>query len=88
MFYGEYDYATDIKVQRKEAFDDGIAVGIKQGRTEGITLGKKQGRTEGISIGMRTAALNFLNSGFNIIDISKNTGLSVEEIEKLRDSKS
>ena len=60
MFFGEYDYDTDIRVQRKEAFDDGISIGIK------------------------TIAFNLLNSGFNIIDISKNTGLSIEEIQNLK----
>ena len=87
MFYGEYDYATDIKVQRKEAFDDGIAVGIKQGERRGITRGRSEGIALGEKRGIQHTALNFLNSGFDIIDISKNTGLSVEEIEKLRDTK-
>ena len=24
MFFGEYDYETDIRVQRREAFEDGV----------------------------------------------------------------
>ena len=31
MFFGEYDYETDIRVQRREAFEDGVAEGIEQG---------------------------------------------------------
>ena len=39
MLLAEYDYDTDIAVQRKEAFNDGIL----QGRNEGISLGITQG---------------------------------------------
>ena len=31
MLFGEYDYETDIRVQRREAFEDGLAEGIEQG---------------------------------------------------------
>ena len=31
MLFGEYDYETDIRVQRQEAFEDGVAEGIDQG---------------------------------------------------------
>ena len=31
MLFGEYDYETDIRVQRREAFEDGVAEGIEQG---------------------------------------------------------
>ena len=30
MFFGEYDYETDIRVQRREAFEDGVAEGAEQ----------------------------------------------------------
>ena len=44
MLLAEYDYDTDIAVQRREAFDDGIAIGEK--------VGEERGRNEGISIGL------------------------------------
>ena len=31
MLLAEYDYDTDIAVQRKEAYDDGLETGRKQG---------------------------------------------------------
>ena len=30
MLFGEYDYETDIRVQRREAFEDGLAEGAEQ----------------------------------------------------------
>ena len=75
MLLAEYDYDTDIAVQRKEAFDDGIAVGEKIGEERGISLGVQQNRLE-------TAKIMLLkNISFEII--SECTGLSVEEIEQL-----
>ena len=42
MLLAEYDYDTDIAVQRKEAFDDGIL----QGRNEGIAIGEERGMVD------------------------------------------
>ena len=28
MYWGEYDYATDVKVQRREAYEQGVSQGI------------------------------------------------------------
>jgi len=30
MLFGEYDYETDIRVQRREAFENGLAEGAEQ----------------------------------------------------------
>jgi len=30
MLFDEYDYETDIRVQRREAFEDGVAEGAEQ----------------------------------------------------------
>ena len=34
MLFGEYDYETDIRVQRREAFEDGLAEGVEQAKIE------------------------------------------------------
>ena len=34
MLFGEYDYETDIRVQRREAFEDGLAEGVEQNKIE------------------------------------------------------
>jgi flagellar biosynthesis/type III secretory pathway protein FliH len=88
MLLAEYDYDTDIAVQRKEAFDDGISIG----RNEGIAIGEKVGEERGISIGLSQGekkakletAKTLLAFGDSIEKVSKVTGFSVEEIEKLQ----
>ena len=83
MLLAEYDYDTDIAVQRKEAFDDGIL----QGRNEGIAIGEERGRSEGITQGEKKAKLETAKSmkseNMSVSMIVHFTGLSVEEIEKL-----
>ena len=34
MVFGEYDYAMDIAVQREEAWEEGVAVGIAENRVD------------------------------------------------------
>ena len=39
----EYDYATDMAVQKEEAYEDGLFVGLATGREEGISIGLERG---------------------------------------------
>ena len=75
MLLAEYDYDTDIAVQRKEAFDDGISIG----RNEGISIGLSQGAREA----KLETAKKFLAMGLSVEQVADGTGLSPEEIEKL-----
>ena len=75
MLLAEYDYDTDIAVQRRESFEDGFSAGEEYGRKEGISLGAQQAKLE--------TAKTLLAFGDSIEKVSKVTGLSVEEIEKL-----
>ena len=87
MLLAEYDYDTDIAVQRREAFDDGLS----QGRNEGIAIGEKVGEERGISIGLSQGAhqkavetaKNALTMNLSIEQVATLTGLSIDEIEKL-----
>ena len=83
MLLAEYDYDTDIAVQRKEAFDDGVSIG----RNEGIAIGEERGISIGLSQGAQQAKLEtakkFLVMGLSVEQIANGTGLSIEEIEKL-----
>ena len=79
MLLAEYDYDTDIAVQRREAFDDGIAIGEERG----ISIGLSQGITQGAHQKAVETAKTLLAFGDSIEKVSKVTGLSVEEIEKL-----
>ena len=75
MLLAEYDYDTDIAVQRRESFEDGFSAGEEYGRKEGISLGAQQAKLE--------TAKTLLAFGDSIEKVSKVTGLSPEEIEKL-----
>ena len=87
MLLAEYDYDTDIAVQRKEAFDDGFSAGEEYG----ITIGEKLGEERGISLGITQGAYQkavetarkFLSMGLSVEQVANGTGLSIEDIEKL-----
>ena len=87
----EYDYDTDIAVQREEAYEDGLSKGLQQGISQGINQGIKQGISQGISQGIKQGAYqekletakNFLSMGLSIEQISRGTGLSLETIKQL-----
>ena len=74
MLIAEYSYETDIKVQRREAYREGLAEGIEQG----IEQGAEQKAIE-------TAKNMILQSVGTLDQISSITGLSVEDINKLKE---
>ncbi len=47
MLLDEYDYETDIEVQREEAREEGRKEGREEGRKQGREEGQKRGREEG-----------------------------------------
>ena len=71
MLLAEYDYDTDIAVQRKEAFEDGFSAGEERG----ISIGLSQAKLETAKV--------LKSAGVEINLIINSTGLSPEEIEKL-----
>ena len=71
MLVAEYDYETDIAVQRAEEREIGFAEGIEQG----ISQGSYQTKLE--------TAKAFKQFGFDIAKIAEGTGLSIEEVEAL-----
>ena len=79
MLVAEYDYDTDIAVQRAEAGRIAFAEGREQGITQGIS--------QGISQGSRQKALetakNLLHFGLSVENIAQATGLSKAEVEAL-----
>ena len=75
MLIAEYDYDTDVAVQREESLQIGIQQGIAQGVQQGFADGSRQKALE--------TAKNFKRLGFDIAKIAEGTGLSVEEIKAL-----
>ena len=75
MILTEYDYDTDIAVQREEAYEEGLSKGISQGIRQGISQGAEQKAIE--------TAKNLLNMGLTLEQAAQGTGLPLEEVEKL-----
>ena len=83
MLVAEYDYDTDIAVQREESLRIGIQQGIEQGIEEGIEQGIQQGFSDGsYQTKLETAKL-MKGMNYPINDICTISGLSVEEIKAL-----
>ena len=60
---------------------------LSEAKEEGISQGISQGYTSGINDGIKQTAKNLLSMNMTLEDISKATGLSVEEINKLKNEK-
>ena len=75
----EYDYATDIEVQREEAFEKGVSKGIQQGLQQGLQQGVSQGEHQKAI----ETAKKMLKDKLDIETIIKYTGLSIEAINNL-----
>ena len=73
---------------KKQGLEEGKKQGLKEGKKQGLEEGKKQGLKEGKKQGMKeakiTIAQNMLQNGEKIEKIIDITGLSKEEIEKLK----
>jgi len=83
MLLAEYDYDTDIAVQRAEAgriaFAEGMAKGISQGISQGLERGIEQGAYQNK---LETAAA-FKRLGIDSAKIAEGTGLTISEVETL-----
>ena len=75
MLLAEYDYETDIAVQRAEERELAFTQGITQGRSEGITQGSYQTKIETAKI--------LKELGDSVQKIMQATGLSKQEVEAL-----
>ena len=80
-------FTSDDKLMRAYAARDAFLVGQKmmlsREREEGIKEGIEKGKLEGIKENSYTIAKTMKKDGADINLISKYTGLSIEEIEKL-----
>ena len=87
MLIAEYDYATDIAVQRAEAGRIAFANGIEQGKSLGLTEGKSLGLAEGKLLGLAEGRLEtarlMLQRNYPTAEICLMTGLSPAEVAAL-----
>lgn len=80
-------YIRDEHAAREYAIEEGTRIGIEKGLKEGMKQGIQQGIQLGVEQGRKTllnTAKNLIKLGLSIDDISMATGLTKEEIEKLK----
>ena len=75
MLIAEYDYATDIAVQREEAGRIAFVNGIEQGKSLGLAEGSRQKALE--------TAKTMLTMGYPLVDICKISGLAPDEVQSI-----
>ena len=75
MLIAEYDYDTDIAVQRRESLMIGLQQGIQQGIQQGFSNGSRQKALETAKI--------LKQFGDSVQKIVQATGLTQEEIEAI-----
>ena len=69
------------------AYDEKYREGLETGIQQGIERGIEQGIEQGIERGITTSARRMLSSGkYSDSEISEITGLSVEQIQALKNS--
>ena len=83
MLLAEYDYETDIAVQRAEEREIAFAEGIEQGIERGIEQGIEQGFSDGSRQKALQTAKLMKQANCEPSFIRQMTGLSVEEIKAL-----
>ena len=67
----------------KTGFRKGKKLGIEAGKAEGRAEGRVEGRAEGRAEGILFTAKNLLKNGMSLTEVSKNTGLSIENLKSL-----
>ena len=75
MLLAEYNYGTDIAVQREEAGRIAFAQGMERGIEQGLTQGSHQAKLE-------TARL-MLQHHYPLAEVCLMTGLGKEELESM-----
>ena len=95
MLIADYNYELDIKVQREEAWEDGLKEGHNQGLKEGRDWGLKEGHDQGLKEGRdrglkegqnkehRIMILKIYNKGKTLKEIADMFDEPLEEVEKI-----
>ncbi len=85
--HNQIEYAKEIA--HEEELEEGLAKGRVIGRAEGLEEGLAKGRAEGRKEGREDAkqqiAINLLQLGTPCDVVAKATGLSLEEVTKLKE---
>ena len=82
----EEGLAKGCVIGRAEGLEEGLVKGREEGRVEGREEGLSKGREEGREDAKQQIAINLLQLGTPCEIVAKATGLSVEEVTKLKES--
>ena len=85
--YNQIEYAreTGREEGREEGFKEGHKKGHKEGKEEGLKEGHAEGREEGRGEERLKIAMNLIRVGASCEIISQATGLSAEEVSRLKE---
>ena len=82
---------TQVDIKKLPSYQLGLEQGLEEGREEGLEAGIEKGREEGLEAGMEKGREEEkLQVARNLLDklsddeIAKTTGLSLQEIHRLR----
>lgn len=79
MLFRELTREEDMEISRLDGYDDGLEEGLRKGRAEGEAIGLERGRAAAIL----ELAKAMKSNGRPITQIAADTGLTVEEIDRL-----
>ena len=84
--YNQIEYARESGREegREEGHKVGKEEGLKEGREEGREEGRKEGKEEGLKEGQSKIAINLIRLGASCEIIVQATGLSEEEVSRLK----
>ena len=75
-----------IEQGRKEGIEQGVEKGIEIGEERGLIQGRQEGIQQGREDGILTVVYTAFEQGLSTEVIASLTHMSIEEIEKLRDT--
>ena len=84
----ERDTYNQIEYARESGREEGLKEGHKKGHKEGKEEGLKEGREEGRGEERLKIAMNLIRVGASCEIITQATGLSAEEVSKLKEEMS
>ena len=80
------DTHNQIEYAKETGLEEGLAKGLAKGRVIGRTEGLEEGLSKGREERNLEVAINFLQLGTPCEIVAKATGLSLEEVTKLKES--
>ena len=79
ILMAEYDYATDLAVQKEEAYEDGLFAGLEQGLERGLATGREEGAYQN----KLETARSMLSEGLAPQMVARCTSLPLETVQQL-----